>query len=159
MSDIELNCILFRLNWINIPYNSAIIFTVETQKTKIVTYGRLLVDIWQRKATQLGTLQVAEQSLNPQSWTCLNIRHAGPWVRNKERAQTCLSMAQGCLCVSEMFPESLWNHAANLPKSKWNPTWGPCLQLAPTASGRAPRFYVQLGPYESSYIAKYRSVP
>lgn len=47
------------------------------------TYGHPLPDTWPRIVKQLGMLQVAEQSLSPRSWTCLNIRHAGArWREN-----------------------------------------------------------------------------
>ena len=97
-------------------------------------------------------LQVAEQSVNPQSRTCLNIRHAPTWVRNEVTAF-------GKWCVKCWFPETYATKQSKPPKSKWNPTRGPSWHSAPTASGQAPRFYVHCALYGSSYIPKYQSVP
>lgn len=108
------------------------------QKKNTATYGHPLPDIWPRIVKQLGMLQVAEQSLSPQSWTCLKIRHARAWVRNKGMEETRLSVS-GMLSV---FPETYGTMQSNPPKSKWNPPRGPSWHSAPTVSVQAPWFYV-----------------
>lgn len=122
--------------WWNQNYNS--IINKEVQKKNTATYGHPLPDIWPRIVKQLGMLQVAEQSLSPQSWTCLKIRHARAWVRNKGMEETRLSVS-GMLSV---FPETYGTMQSNPPKSKWNPPRGPSWHSAPTVSVQAPRFYV-----------------
>lgn len=99
-------------------------------------------------------LQVAEQSLSPQSWTCLDVRHAGAWVR-KEGTDHAFCQR----CVKCVFPETYGTMQLSPPKSKWNPTRGPSWHSAPTASGQAPRFYVHCALYGSSYIPKCQSFP
>ena len=126
------------------------------KKNGCVTYGHPPPDIWPRIVKQLGMLQVAEQSLNPQSWTCLNIRHAGAWVRSEGMPETRPSVRW---CVKCVFPETYGTMQSNPPKAKWNPTRGPSWHSAPSESGQAPRFYVHCALYGSSYIPKCQSFP
>lgn len=123
-------------------------------KKNSTTYGHLLPDIWPRIVKAPGMLRVAEQSLSPESWTCLNIRHAEAWGRNEKTDKTRLSVSGVWgVCV----PGDLWHHAVE--PSKWNPKRGPSWHFAPTASGQARRFYVHRPLYGSAYIGESAVLP